>query len=292
MMKKLLAAVSLCFALSASMGCLTPQDSTGVGNPGLTQTEQALYDDGEEGRKDSDVAASVVGIPLFRLIKPEFITTPDIAAGVAEGAPNAFTPSGCATAVRTTSTVTYTFNSCTGPFGLTALTGKLVAQFSPGGAPGSLSVAIKSVAPFSIERLRRNGFDPMRVDVVIDTAAMISFDGTTQRIDWNGRYTGTSELGTLVNEPSFVSTYDTATQCVTTAGNATTTVTGRPVITTTVTGYRRCGPKTACPLPGGKVTFTRGGLGLTIEFLGGTRVRVSPPARPAFETDKLLRCTG
>ena len=67
-------------AVVHSIGCSSPQDSTGVGNPGLTTQEQALYDDGDEGRKAGDIASALAFVPHAAITEPGQIATTDGAA--------------------------------------------------------------------------------------------------------------------------------------------------------------------------------------------------------------------
>jgi hypothetical protein len=286
MMRKLLALGALLFG-----GCLNPQDSTGVGNPGLTQTEQALYDDGDEGRKGGDVASAIVAIPHLALTAPADIDTQDKAAALGEFGKLAFTPDGCVTSMRALNVVTFDFKDCTYKLGYGHVSGRLEATYVRD-TTGAVTIAVKTIGPaFTLETFNKR-LEPITITITITGTATVQFAGGTKRVSWVGQSSGTGPLGTMNQESS----YDTsvAASCLDVDGVTKTQFPGGRGVETSIVGYRRCGPKTACPLAG-KVTSTAlldKTKTITIEFLGGRNVRVTVPGRPAFETDKLLQCSG
>lgn len=281
--------------IAAALGCAgKAQDSTGVGNPGLTTQEQALYDDGEEGRKAGDTASLLVSIPLATLTKAAHVETPDLAAAVGEAARDFyFQPAGCVATTRAANVVTFTFTDCTYKLGALRVNGVLEATYRAGPVAGSITVDARNVGPFAIE-----GFDkllrPVSIDVTIEAKTQIEFvDETTKKVDWQGTYTAKLGDFTLDHRPSYRATIETDVNCFGLAGNATTTINGRGV-ETTFSSYRRCGGPKACPQAGGTFELRRipKGLTLAVEFLGGPDTRVTIPGRPPFETSELLRCGG
>jgi len=75
---------------------------------------------------------------------------------------------------------------------------------------------------------------------------------------------------------------------MTLGGSAKTSV-GPRLVESTVTGYRRCGPRTACPVAG-KITYAAEARPtVTIEFLGGKKARIYLPRRTL---DIELKCEG
>jgi len=270
------------------------QDSTGVGNPGLSQTEQALYDDGDESRKASEIASALMSVPHLALTEPKQVDTPDGAAAVGEFGRLAFTPKECVTTTRAANVVTFTFTNCGYKLGYSKVNGALEATYSPGPSAGSATIKVVSKKPFSLETFNKD-LSPITIDLSLTVDAKVQFLATGKRVDWNGTYTATGPSFTLTHEPAFTSirtapTADAET-CTTLDGRSITTFPARSV-STTVTAYRRCGPSTACPEPGGKVSFDGGGgRTITIEFLGGRNTRVTLPDR-TFETDRLLKCSG
>lgn len=256
-------------ALLAAVGC-GPQDSTGVGNPGLTQEEQALINDGNEASESGDTASSLVAAPIFAITKPAEIATEDTATGVAALSRTVFLPSGCATADRAGLVVTYTFADCSGPLGLVHVEGKLIATFSAG-APGAVMVHVQSDA------LRLN-----KIDVEETADAVISFSGSTKLTHWTGLFKSTTPRGYPV---SHTATYDVqsdpSTGCIQIDGSSATTITrdgGEHGLKTTVTGYVRCGARTACPSSGTFVFSTLDDkVRLTVTFLPGGVVEITTP---------------
>jgi hypothetical protein len=272
-------------------GCLAPQDSTGVGNPGLTTQEQALVDDGDEGTKTGDAASSIVSIPMLALDNAMHLATELNAATRAKNATGIyFTTTGCLTTVQDMNKVTFTFKDCTGRFGLAGINGQMTATYTVAGA-GQIAIAIATVKPFTVEAIGRD-LRPLNAEITLTASALIAFDGVTRRIKWNGDYTATLPTFTISHQPTYDIVVDTSSGCVAVDGSSITNGTKPNQVDTTLTGYKRCGPKNACPLAGGKVTFTRkaDGAQLSIEFLGGTAAKVTGPKRPPITLPGLLKC--
>lgn len=274
-------------------GCSGPQDSTGVGNPGLTQTEQALYDDGDDSRKASDVVSALSSVPHLGLKDPSNLDTPDKAAAIGEfGSKLAVGPSTCLTTVRAANVVTFTFKDCA-YLGYTRVNGTLEATYAAGPSAGTATITLDSKKPFTLETYDRK-LDPIVIDLTLSGTVQLQITASSKQIGWSGTYSATGPGLSLTHTPAFKSTRSTvdAESCVTLDGESTTTINARS-LSTTVTGYRRCGTSRACPDAGGKVTFTVPGTPrfLTIEFLGGRHTRVTLPDR-SFETDRVLQCSG
>src|SRR3954469_23496811 len=82
------------------------------------------------------------------------LNTSASAAGDAAGITTLFMPQGCATAQLAASVVTYTFNKCTGPYGLLKLDGTVTAAFTSA-AGGKVQVAL-SASAFKISTVTVN----------------------------------------------------------------------------------------------------------------------------------------
>jgi len=286
MMRKLL------FLFAFAVGCGTAQDSTGVGNPGISQQEQALYDDGDEGRKAGDIASALAFVPHAAITQPNQIMTTDGAAAVGEFGKSAFTPDTCRTATRAGNVVTFTFNNCTYLAGYTGVSGQLEATYTS--TAGILTIKVRTIEPFTIETFNKR-LEPITVSLKLTSDVTVQFVSGGKKFDWTTNYEATAGDATLTHTATYTSTRTTADACTTLDGAAATTFPGGRGVEASVVGYRRCGPARACPEAGGKVTFTSTADNtkfITIEFLGGRRVRVTVPNRAAFETDKLLQCTG
>jgi hypothetical protein len=292
------------FALASACG---PQNSTGVGNPGLSKEEQALYDDGDDGRRAGDAASALTRIPLLGLATSAAFTSESTAAGLGElVGKKAFTPAGCVTSTRATNVVTFTFTDCTYVLGYTHVNGTIQATYTPSATSGAIEVAVANTTPFTLETYTVDKATrevvPLRVDVTIDAHATVQLTApNVQRTDWNGTYLAKWPGGSLTHEPTYHSVIDTSsgTTCVDLDGSATTKFANGRGVAVDVAGYHRCGQPKACPAAGGTVTFTglsASPLTLKVEFLGGRAVRVTPPkkeGRPeSFELDDLLKCSG
>lgn len=284
------------FALASflAIGCLTPQDSTGVGNPGLNQQEQALYDDGDESRKSGDIASAIVAVPHLALTDRTHLETPDRAATVGELGKAAFQPKECVASMRAANVVTFTFTNCTYTLGYGQVNGTIEATYAPGPAPNTVVIDVKTIGPaFTLETFNKR-LEPITVTITIKTSVNVEFAAGVKRVTWTGDYTGTNGMGTMTHNASYTTSLSGSPTCLEVDGGSTTQFPGGRGVTTNIVGYRRCGPKTACP-SAGKVTSTAlidKTRTITIEFLGGRNVRVTVPGRPAFETDKLLQCSG
>ncbi|MGZ3417767.1 MAG: hypothetical protein ACXWUG_09940 [Polyangiales bacterium] len=284
-----------------------PQDSTGVGNPGLTQSEQALYDDGDDGRRAGDAASALTRIPLLGLATSAALANENNAAGAGElVGKKAFTPAGCVVSTRTTNVVTFTFTDCTYLLGYTHVNGTVEATYTPSATTGAIEVAVKNTGPFTLETYTVDKSSreivALTVDVTIDAHATVQLTApNVQRTDWNGTYVAKWPGGSLTHEPTYHSVVDTSsgTTCVDLDGSATTKFASGRGVTVDVSGYHRCGQPKECPAAGGSVSFTSltdPRLTLKVEFLGGRAVRVTPPKQPgrpdSFELDDLLKCSG
>jgi hypothetical protein len=288
-LRKLLLVIGLAIA-----GCGTAQDSTGVGNPGISQQEQALYDDGDEGRKAGDIAGALAAVPHLAITEPGQITTADGAASIGEFSKLAFSPESCRTTTRAANVVTFTFNNCRYAAGYTQVSGSLKATYTT--VAGVLAIHVESVAPFTLETFNKR-LEPITISLTLTSDVTVRFITGGKRFDWSTTYTATNGAATLSHTANYSSTRTSVetTPCVTLDGGATTMFPGGRGVEGTIVGYRRCGDARACPEVGGKVTFTSTSEKtkfITIEFLGGRLVRVTVPNRPAFETDRLLQCTG
>jgi hypothetical protein len=269
----------------------TPHDSTGVGNPGLTQEEQALVADQDDANDARDTASGLMSIPVLAINKAGEIADAETASGVATFSKNLFFPTGCATGEKTgAGQVTYTFapkdgTACSGPLGLVAVAGKLIVQFRAKGA-GSVAFDVTSEA-----------LTIGRTPITQSGSGDISFSGTTRTLVWSGGFNGTTPRGFVVDHSaSYTVQQDLSAGCITIDGSGTTTLTERGVargLTTSVNGYLKCGARNACPTKG-ILTFT--GLGprtftMKLTFLGGRRASITTPRGTVVQIDNLV-CAG
>lgn len=276
-------AVVTSFAAIAGSACfwLPGCNSTGVGNPGLTQEEQALVDDGSDSSEAGDTSSSIVSAPLLAITRPAEIVDENTASSTAAYSTGAFFPVGCRTSVKTGTTVTYTFDHCTGPLGLLEISGEVVVKFAAR-TGGGLDIQFDSVG------LTLNG------KPVTQTARVgIGFSGTTKTVTSKGTFTGTTKRGyPIVHNTDYAIVSDSTSGCVEIDGSSATDITRPDVVvhlTTVISGYKRCGARNACP-QSGTVTFTNAKkLSVTLKYLGGRSVEITSPH--GTTTDYKLTCS-
>jgi hypothetical protein len=195
------------------------------------------------------------------------VTDPTAAAIEATSSP-VTSPPACVTRSQLSATeIEFTFNGCTGPFGLVALTGSETATFSEG-AGGALHIELAS------DGLMANG-----LPIVHAASADVTFDGALRHVDWHGGWTHTTVAGRAVAQTNdFTLAIDTASSCVTIDGTSDTTVDARGV-NLSFSSLKLCGFATgACP--SGSVAITgenRPGV-LTLSYDGSGDVAVTAGA--------------
>src|SRR5262245_61556294 len=159
-------------------------------------------------------------------------------------------PSGCVTASASGATVTYTFNDCTGPFGLVHVTGTVVVEYSL--AAGGI------LAHATANDLLVNG-----ASMDIDAQALYSVSGTTRRLAVTTAGAGTGPRGSAITRSgNYVLTWDAATSCLGLDGNWSTTIGGYQWWTQ-VSGFDKCGSQ--CPAAGGSISHHGGLSGITVQ---------------------------
>ncbi len=176
-------------------------------------------------------------------------------------APTFFQPKGCVGVDREANVVTYSFDQCTGPWGLIKLSGAEQATFAPGANAGALTVSLAS------QGLTENG-------APIEHAATVGIDvgGPTKRIDWSGTFTGMSVLGKHVSHEAdlHIAITGAATDtCVTVNGTTSSTI-GLRGIDRSFQNFARCGAINACPTGTIVATGRPSGYVVTLTFDGTT----------------------
>jgi hypothetical protein len=191
------------------------------------------------------------------------ITAEQAAANAAAHVGGALTPSTCHSSTVNGATATYTFNDCSGPFGLVHLTGTLTVVYSVDEA----GVHAHGTA---------NDFNVNQSTLDIDATATytVGASGKTLTVETHGE--GTGPLGnTIAHQGSYTVTL--ADTCHTLNGSWSTTANGT-TRSTTVTNLTRC--KGFCPAAGGTVTHTfKGGQTLTLTYTGGASATWTVGAR-------------
>ncbi|HEX4460277.1 MAG TPA: hypothetical protein VIA18_20000 [Polyangia bacterium] len=225
------------------LGCGGAANGTDVGNASAaldssdaTSTESALYittTDGTEAATSDNEAATMAS------------------AGVQTW----YQPASCVVSAAVGNVVTYTLTNCTGPWGLTHVSGVATVTYT---------VQVDGVhAAIAASALSVNG-----ATLSFDSQAVYSVSGSDKQLTVTSDGSGTGARGNgITRKGDYTASWNTSTECATLDGSWSTTV-GAAVWSTTVAGYARC--KSACPTAG-TMTYT-GGLShetLTVSFDGG-----------------------
>ena len=162
-------------------------------------------------------------------------------------------------------TVTYTFDGCTGPYGLVNVTGVVVAKYDV-------------VSPTQIKLdLSSKGLKVNKTTIDWTAKADITSVGSARTMVWDGTLGGTTGRGrTFARVDRKTITWEAGGQCITVNGSSEGDVTGRKV-RTDVTTMSLC--KGACPGPGGsvKVTSAESGKSISIDYDGDETATYTGP---------------
>src|SRR5262249_13096668 len=152
------------------------------------------------------------------------------------------------------STVTFTFNNCTGPRGLIHVTGTLTVEYS---------IDLAGIHAHATA----NDFFVNDSTIDLDATATYNISGRQNHLSVDPHSSGTGPLGHIVSHSGSY-TVDWNDSCFTLNGNWSTTARGT-TRSTTVTNFTRC--EGFCPQAGGSIAHTfRTGVTLTIIFNGAT----------------------
>jgi len=286
--------------LCLHFGCV----STGVGNPdddaginedsGLSSTEQALVEDGNESLDIGDIGSAIASVPLISvLIKDDIL---DGATAATRGTRSAldpkfgrdaiYLPSTCVTATAVGNVATFTFTGCDIPaFFFKGVTGTITATYNPITAT-QVQVSIDSKLTMSLLK-KKDGTYSAPIAITQSGSATISFELGVRKQSWNGHFEGTTPSGRkITHDAVYTWMKDYVTKCVEIPVGASTDTIESPSrgLTVSISDYKRCGPPDKCP-ESGTLVFTdkASGLSVTIRFLGGQAARVTGPVGRAFE---------
>jgi hypothetical protein len=183
------------------------------------------------------------------------ITSNAAATVAAAGVIARVTPAGCATQSVVNNVATYTFTSCTGPYGLLSFTGSVQATYTVTlGPPASLKLDLTGTAQ------TQNGGT-----LNLKSSAIISGPPTNRTAVVTESSSAVSARGNSISHTgSYTAGWDG--MCVSLGGNWSTTA---ALLTwaTTVTNYKRC--QNHCPLVGGSLRLV-GPLHTTTLSFDGT----------------------
>jgi hypothetical protein len=172
-----------------------------------------------------------------------------------------FMPQGCATVTTSLNVNTYTFNKCTGPYGLLKLDGTITATFTP-----------MTLSKFKVD-LAATGFKISTVTVNVTASAVVTTGVTQDNATVTSSSSATNARGdTMTHSGNYTAGWNGT--CLTLDGSFTTTV-GTTAWTTQVSNFRQC--TGMCPDAGGTVTLT-GGTGnvmVTVHYTNGSSAEVT-----------------
>lgn len=265
------------WVLSAGCGAEredTDDMSSGTGTEQVSSEEQALVSDGTEVEQASSLASELAAIPTLAISAEP---SPEEAAEAQSAATAFFQPEGCLTVAQSGNVVTYTFDHCTGPWGLIELNGQEIATFTPGDQAGSLALELHSAD------LTANAA-PLDLDAV----AQVTFPEGGKQIAWTGHLAvGLADGLTGTLDADLLWMVD-AQDCRTTNGGATGSV-GERGLTATFEELSRCGGSGTCAA--GSITVeTAMGLSATLELDGTATATITGPR--GSERDVPLQCTA
>lgn len=277
-----LATISLLGAAMLGVSACAGKNDSSAGSDQLSTDQNALVSDGTAGAQAGDTSASMATIPVLGLTTSAQIADPGVAATAAaapEWRASYFKPAGCVSADRVGNVVTYTFNACTGPFGLVAINGKIIATYSAG-AGGGLDVSTTS-----------QGLTVAGEAATQTGSGHLAWAGTSRTFNWKGEWKGTTPKGYPIDHHGEHNvSWDTATECVERDGSGSTTVSapgGDRTHSHTLSGYKRCAGY--CPQSGTLVLTGAKGLSMTLKFLGAASLEVTGPKGGVIDVP--LECT-
>jgi hypothetical protein len=234
----------LALALVPLVACGRKDDGTG-GDEATEAEAAALTTD------TSNVEGSVQTMTTDPLTMAEMGSGEMAATTAASKAENYLQPKGCYMAVAAGNKVTYTFNNCTGPYGLVKANGTVVATFTPAGA-GSIKVDVAA-----------SGFRVNDVTVNLAFSGTFTVQGAKKSATIATTSSATSAKGkTITRAGSYTVTWDG--MCLSLDGAVTTTV-GTTVYATTFGNFKKC--RGMCP--SGSITFASSkGTSLILNYNG------------------------
>lgn len=212
-------------------------------------------DDVIDSSDDSEALAAIDSMDMTNLEAAFMILVTDgldiggdAAAWASAAAENAqrLEPDGCATAGAAAGVVTFDLNDCSGPYGLSTMSGTAVVTFN-------LNAEGEIHADLSATGLTANGiaFEAITVRSVYDNPG----NAGAQTLDINTQSTGTPDGGgRIVRNGDYTVSFNSGTDCYEIQGNWSTTPGTSGVYTTVVNNYDRCGE--GCPGNGGNITYT------------------------------------
>jgi hypothetical protein len=266
------ATLALAFSV-AGLACAPHKDTgTGTTNPTTSDAEsQGLADDGTDtAATEGDaqaltgtlIASSGTGVGLASQPAAGDLTAQNIVGG---GARLFFLPAGCLVVTNpTAASVQYTFNDCTGPRGLTHLTGVLNVDYTT--TANSLTLTMTAM-----------GMKVNRATIDWNATAVTTASGAMRTMQWTGHFTGTTGGGRAIERDNTKTvTWTVGDSCFEINGTSVGNVTGKDLKTELI-DYKRC--RAACPEAGSEIKITRESTGRTVDLTYGTDTATFTDAR-------------
>jgi hypothetical protein len=190
-----------------------------------------------------------------------------------------FMPAGCATTTTNLNVVTYTFNNCTGPYGLLKLNGTLTATLKPM-AGGQVQITLAAT-----------GFKLATLTTSVNATALVTTGVTQDSAMVTSTSSATNARGeTAVHSGSYTAGWNST--CLTLNGSFMTTLgtsKGTASWATQISNFQECSGM--CPAQGGSVTVTgSGGGSVTVHYTNGSTAEVTSTNAGGTRGMILLAC--
>ncbi len=171
-----------------------------------------------------------------------------------------YQPAGCLTANSdpATKTVVYSFNDCTGPFGLVHLTGDVTVVWSSSG-PTNLQLQF-SAMNFKINKATVSTWS---------ATATITANGNDRDMQWTAQLQGTTGSGRQFDRTNNKDIkWTVGTPCIAISGTSQGNITGLNLLTT-ISNYQQCAD--SCPAANSEINIkdVDNGESIDIKYLGG-----------------------
>jgi hypothetical protein len=258
--------------LTANLGiaCAFTVVGCGAAAAGTSAEIAAAGADGADTEGDTEsMAQAFVGGGGSQALSLQSVgaLNPDVSAGglkiegvVSNPAGGYFLPAGCLTedSNDVTRTNTYTFNECTGPYGLVHLTGVVTVVWS-NATPTTLDLAL-STTNFQINRATLTSWN---------ATAKITASGDARDVEWAASLAGTTGSGRSFSRTNAKDIkWTVGESCISISGSSQGTITGLD-LDTTITSYSRC--EGSCPAAGSEINVkdVTNGDSVDIKYLGG-----------------------
>lgn len=214
-------------------------------------------DDDDEGGDDESAAIAADAADANEVESNIGSLASSLAAESDEAPRFAFLPAGCLTVTsdEAAKTTTYTFASCTGPYGLITLNGSVALAYTQRGATVDATITAA-------------GFQVNGATIDWDVAASVQAGAAGARtMTWSGTIAGTTAKGrALSRQNDKVFTWTAGGSCIGIDGISTGNLSGRS-LEIDVSNYQRC--KGECPEAGSTLSVKRLDTGATMSIAYG-----------------------